>query len=147
MNKQPVHIFLDANTYLVAKSQGVNISKLCNDLLSEYLHARQSNDEVLVLEEELLRKRSQVDVLSSEIGRLSVSLVHAREQQVKQLEEKKQAESRLLEEKKRKDFCLSCGSFLKEKRYCFPAGNVCKNCYLTATKKSIARWELLEVVS
>lgn len=84
MSKQPVHILLDAPIYLEAKSQQLNLSQICNELLTEYLQVKEPNTNISHIEAQLAKKKEEMEELQQQMNRLSVSLVHAREQWVKQ---------------------------------------------------------------
>lgn len=94
MSKQQTHILLDAPIYLEAKAQGINVSKICNSFLSEYLTIRTQNDDMIFLENEISRRKDEIATLQEQIGTLSIRLVHAREnfaQQEKQRTESSEA--------------------------------------------------------
>lgn len=84
MSKQQVHIFLDTPTYLEAKAQKVNISKICNQLLTHYLDVKQDDEDTKHLELAINQRKQEMLVLQEELSQLSVRLVHARETQARE---------------------------------------------------------------
>lgn len=87
MVKQQVHIFLDSTTYLEAKSQEVNISQVCNQLLTQYLQVKEVDTDIARIETALKVNKAEIEQLQRQGANLSVSLVHAREQSVKTMKE------------------------------------------------------------
>lgn len=79
MSKQQVHIFLDSTTFIAAKSQGINVSKVCNELLSEYLQVNDNSPDELALQHDIQIRKDQITKLQDELARLSVLFVHAKE--------------------------------------------------------------------
>lgn len=89
MTTQSVHIKLDHNTYLKAKTAKINISGTCNGLLTNFLQSKGDDyAEIEDLQEELKRIIDKKEHYDQKMSILSVKLQQAQEKKMKEDTEK-----------------------------------------------------------
>lgn len=142
MTKTKVSMLIDVETYIQAKSEGINMSKVAREALRFELSRLDKNIDGINIELERIRRervKKRLEKIQLEYKDIEDNIKRWDEK----MKAKKEADLKAKKEQIEKlETCIHCKSVVKNEKFKkkFPKGMVCHSCYQAVDGETLKSW-------